>query len=120
MVLLGPAESEWHQDLAGQLPGVRFPLQETDRPDPLLTIALGRQLAAAVANDAGIGHMLAAADCPLISLFGPTSPAKFAPLVTRGRVIRAQDFGDSDAMTGIPVDAVVQAVERLLEKPADR
>ncbi|HEY9568001.1 MAG TPA: glycosyltransferase family 9 protein, partial [Thalassobaculum sp.] len=80
---------------------------------PLLTIALAGRLAAGVANDSGGGHMLAAADVPLLSLFGPTPPAKFAPFVSRGAVLRAQDFGGT-GMTGIPVDAVEAALEPLL------
>ena len=119
MILLGPAETEWHEALAGGLPGARFPLQESGQRDALLTIALAQYLAAGVANDAGIGHMLAAGDCPLVSLFGPTSPAKFAPLVSHGRVIRAQDFGATDTMTAIPVDAVDGTLEALLaERPS--
>ena len=114
VILLGPSEAEWHDRLKEELPEARFPLQDAADSDALLTIALARRLAAAVANDAGIGHMMAAADCPLVSLFGPTPPAKFAPLVSRGTVIRAQDYG-SDVMTAIPVEAVESAVEALLE-----
>ncbi|MEM7224943.1 MAG: glycosyltransferase family 9 protein [Pseudomonadota bacterium] len=119
VILLGPAEAEWHEGLARALPEARFPLQEAQSPDSLLTIALAQRLAAAVANDAGIGHMLAAADCPLVSLFGPTPPTKFAPLVSRGEVIRAQDFG-GDEMAAIPVDAVADALEALLAEGSGR
>ena len=94
-------------------------------PLPLVTIALARRLTLAVANDAGVGHMMAAANCPLISLFGPTPPAKFAPLVSHARVLRAQDFSedfaddeagraDGASMDLIPLAAVQAAVDDLL------
>ena len=57
--------------------------------------------------------MLAAMDCPLISLFGPTSPEKLAPRVSHGMVIRAQDFGSAH-MKAILWEAVDQAVDRML------
>jgi ADP-heptose:LPS heptosyltransferase len=57
--------------------------------------------------------MLAAMDCPLISLFGPTSAEKLAPRVSRGLVIRAQDFGSAQ-MTAITWEAVDQTIDRLL------
>ena len=62
---------------------------------------------------AGTGHMLAAGGAPLVSLFGPTSPAKFAPLAERLTVICAQEFGGSD-MASIPVRAVAKAVEGMV------
>lgn len=110
--LLGPDEAGWRAEIAAALPTARFPLQEA----PLsveYTIAIAARLAAAVVNDSGTSHMLAAADCPLVSLFGPTSPAKLAPRVSRGTVLRAQQFG-SEAMTAIPLPAVAAALDQLL------
>ena len=57
--------------------------------------------------------MLAAADCPMVSLFGPTDPAKFAPTAARLTVIAAQDFGGR-TMDAIPVAAVNRALDELL------
>ncbi len=110
--LLGPDEAAWREGLAQSVPGALFPLQtggdEQLRKSPLFTIAVAERLALAVANDSGTGHMLAAADVRLVSLFGPTDPAKFAPYVTRAAIVRAQDFG-GDAMEAIPVEAVLKA-----------
>jgi ADP-heptose:LPS heptosyltransferase len=69
--------------------------------------------------------MLAAANCPLVSLFGPTSPEKSAPLGGPARVLRAQDHapsrtGDggsdaqSDSIENIPLAVVREAVDDLL------
>ena len=115
--ILGPDEAGWMPIIRQALPEALFPLQEmTGSPalisSPLFTIAVGARLNVGVANDSGTGHMLAAADIPLVSLFGPTASEKFAPLVSHGAVVRAQDFG-SDRMEAIPVDAVLAAVDRI-------
>ncbi|MEQ8397443.1 glycosyltransferase family 9 protein [Thalassobaculum sp.] len=115
--LLGPGESEWADTIRSSIPSAVLPLQDPRAgalgTSPLLTIALAARFTAAVANDSGGGHMLAAADIPLLSLFGPTPPAKFAPFVTRGAVLRAQDFGGGE-MSNIPLQAVDDALELLL------
>jgi ADP-heptose:LPS heptosyltransferase len=120
-MLLGPAERDWHAALHALLPSALFPLQDPRiapevSASPLYTIALGQRLAAAVANDSGAGHLLAAAGSPLVSLFGPTSAAKFAPAARRLEVVAAQRFGD-EAIDAIPVAAVIDAVDRELEPP---
>ncbi len=114
--ILGPGEQEWIARCRA-VPGAILPLQAAVArgadPSPILTIALAQRLAAAVVNDSGGGHMLAAGGAPLVSLFGPTDPAKFAPAARVLRVVRAQDFGDT-AMNAIPVTAVRAALEGLL------
>jgi ADP-heptose:LPS heptosyltransferase len=118
VILLGPDERGWYAELHAQLPDALFPLQDARiAPElaatPLYTIALGQQLAVAVANDSGAGHLLAAAGCPLVSLFGPSSAAKFAPTARRLEVVAAQRFG-GEAMAAIPLAAVIEGVERVL------
>ena len=120
--LLGPDEAEWAAQIRAACPTALLPLQEGDpilAASPLFTIACAQRLACAVANDSGTGHMLAAADVPLLSLFGPTDPAKFAPYVSRGAVLRAQDFG-GEAMEGIPVEAVVESLGCLRGDTAEK
>lgn len=111
VIFLGPDERHWEDEVRDALPGAVLPLEHGS--SPLLTIALGRRLNVAIANDSGAGHMLAAAETPLISLFGPTRPDKFAPVTPNLTVIRAQDFG-ADSMDAIPLSAVSDAVDRVL------
>jgi len=112
--LLGPAEAgDWAGSIRAQVPTALLPLQAAHSVTPMLTIALGRRMAAAIANDSGTGHMLAAADIALISLFGPTPPDKFAPTALHPIVLRAQDFG-GESMTAIPAEAVERAARRAL------
>ncbi len=107
--ILGPGEAEWIDRCRG-VAGAILPLQDHGAPaTPELTIALARRCAAAVANDSGAGHLMAAADIPLVSLFGPTPPDKFAPMTRALTILRAQDFG-GEAMDAIPIDAVEKAL----------
>ena len=118
--ILGPLELNWYDELKATVPSAKFPLQEYGMWGGAAitlehTLAVGRLLDVAVANDSGVGHMLAAADCPLISLFGPTSPDKLAPRVTNGIIIRAQNFGSS-LIRKITWEAVNDAIDQLLAK----
>jgi ADP-heptose:LPS heptosyltransferase len=117
VMLLGPAEHQWEGEIRDAVPGAMLPLDE--RSTPPLTIALARRMAVAVANDSGTGHMLAASGVPLISLFGPTTPEKFAPTTPNLTVIRAQDFALSEAMEGIPLGSVASAIDAIIGPPAE-
>ena len=112
VMILGPGEAAWREPVRAALPGALMPeLDGGDAGGPTLSVALGGRLAAAVANDSGAGHLLAAGGAPMVSLFGPTRPEKYAPFARALIVVKAQDFG-ADQMGAIPVDAVADAVER--------
>jgi ADP-heptose:LPS heptosyltransferase len=113
---LGPDEQDLQTPLAAALPDALFPLAD-GHDDPLTTVAIAHRLAVAVANDSGNGHLFAAADCPLVSLFGPTSAAKFAPMASRLEIVEARSFG-GESMSAIPTGAVVDAVRRQLRRAA--
>ena len=112
--ILGPDERAWLDELRAALPEALFPLQDRClAPDlaasPLYTLAVGQRLAVAVANDCGTAHMLAAVGCRMVSLFGPSSADKFAPLLPDLTILKAQDFGGSE-MTRIPLSAVASVL----------
>lgn len=118
--ILGPEELKIYDALVAAFPSAIFPLQDDGAWDCAKltiehTLAVASLLDVAVANDSGVGHMIAAVDCPLISLFGPTSPEKLAPRVTRSRVIAAQSYGSSD-MRAIPWQDVDLAIDGMLEE----
>jgi len=120
--LIGPQEEEWADLVRSDLPGALLPLQSKPAQvfnyDPLLTIALGAHMAAAVSNDSGIAHMLAVGGAPLIALYGPTVYEKFPPMTDVISVIRAETFGARE-MSAIPVDVVTAALlQRLSQGPA--
>jgi ADP-heptose:LPS heptosyltransferase len=116
--LLGPQEAAWRERIAAEVPGALFPeehpaMRASPIRGPLGVVAIAARCAAGVANDAGPGHMIAASGTPLLSLFGPTSPAKFRPVALRSAVVRAQEFGGT-AMADIPVEPVASALDALL------
>lgn len=117
--LLGPDEHSWRELISHTLPDVLFPEQDAAGMDlpggPLLTLALAGKLAVAVANDSGAGHILAAARIPLVSLFGPTNPDRFAEEAEDRVIIRAQEWGSPD-LDKISVNRVYQSVTGLLER----
>jgi ADP-heptose:LPS heptosyltransferase len=80
---------------------------------PLLVIALAGRLAAAVANDAGPGHMLAAGGAPLLSLQQDRRKSvKFRPAAQRLEMLVAEDYGSG--MSALPVDAAWAALDKLV------
>jgi ADP-heptose:LPS heptosyltransferase len=118
---LGPQEGEVEAAIAANAPGAlvvraRPAGAEGDGLDRL--IAHAGRLSALLANDNGVGHLTGAAGVPVASLFGPTDPARWAPIAPANRIVRAQAFGGTDEMAAIPVDAAVAAVLKLLNDAA--
>lgn len=118
--LIGPQEQALIERIRAEAPGALMP--EVEPVDPALglvrlelAIAVGERLTAVVANDNGIGHLMATIGTPLVSLFGPTDVRRWAPFTRRGEIVRAQDFG-GETMEDIPVDAALAGLERLLAR----
>lgn len=117
---IGPDEAEMAAPVCAALPTALFP--ETGRSDdfpdikgPLLVIALASRLTAAVANDSGPGHMLAAGGSPLLSLQGVRRKAvKFHPAASRLTMLIAEDFGAPLDMTAIPLEEAQRALDALI------
>jgi ADP-heptose:LPS heptosyltransferase len=115
--LLGPREGDVEAQIRAAAPGALVL-----RADPAaaqsatldLLIAEGQRLAVLVANDNGVGHLLGAAGAPVVSLFGPTDPARWAPLTPAAAILRARDFGGGGAIEAIPPGAVIEAVMAML------
>jgi ADP-heptose:LPS heptosyltransferase len=115
--LLGPQEGDVEARIRAAAPDAMVL-----RADPATTagagldllIAEGQRFSALLANDNGVGHLLGAAGAPVISLFGPTDPARWAPVAPRNAILQASDFGSGDAIEAIPVGPVVDAVLAML------
>ncbi len=114
--LLGPNETHWAETIGKAVTTALLPLQNASEVTPWLTIALGRRLKAAVVNDCGAAHMLAAANTPLVALFGPTRPEKFAPNTKTLEIIKAQTWNASE-MSAIPIDPVIAALKKIMATP---
>ena len=62
-----------------------------------------------VGNDSGISHLAAALRLPVVCLFGPTDPARWAPRGEWVRVVRSPDgrmesLPESDVISALPLD----------------
>lgn len=116
VVFLGPHERDYAAFIRRVFPRLlaidftQFP-GEDDGLD--VAIAIAERVALVVANDSGMGHLFGAAGRPIISLFGPTDPRRWAPMAPLQRTVRAQDF-HGEAMDLIPLAAVLRAVQDLI------
>ncbi|MEM1057750.1 MAG: glycosyltransferase family 9 protein [Verrucomicrobiota bacterium] len=111
----GEAEGGRLQELAGAITssGADRVHVVQDLPLPALAALLaGARLF--LGHDSGISHLAAAAGAPVLTLFGPTDPATWAPQGERVRVL----VSESGFMDGIEVEEVRQAMDALLG-PAD-
>jgi ADP-heptose:LPS heptosyltransferase len=117
--LLGPKEAE----LAAELGAAQGAIMLTADSDPGppgqaldQLIARGQRLAALLANDNGVGHLLGASGVPVVSLFGPTDPRRWAPVAPANVILEARKFGRERDIAAIPADAVLAAVMTILER----
>ena len=87
-------------------------------------IALTRRARLFIGGDTGPLHLAAALRVPVVSIYGPTDPARNGPYGTRSIVLRSAESVTSHArraaadegMLGISSDAVVAAANKLLAK----
>ena len=101
----GAAEKPLAAAIAGRAPDT---LDLTGRTDFAALGALGRRAAFAVGNDTGPIHLIAAAGCPTLALFGPESdPALCAPRGPAVTVLRRERLA---ALTVAEVRAAVAAL----------
>ncbi|MBV9997164.1 MAG: glycosyltransferase family 9 protein [Caulobacteraceae bacterium] len=120
--LLGPMEGAVEARIEAAAPGalvLRSEGADQAPGDSLdLLVAKGQRLSLLVANDNGVGHLVGGAGTPVLSLFGPTDPRRWAPVAPANRILRAQDFGAAE-IGAIPARAVVEAAMEMLERPAE-
>src|SRR5262249_33269912 len=65
------------------------------------TVAIAQRLAVVVANDSGTGHLFGAAGRPIVGLFGPTDPRRWAPVAPLRQAPWARGVG-RDPMDRVP------------------
>jgi ADP-heptose:LPS heptosyltransferase len=123
--LLGPQEGDVEARIRDAAPGAMVLRADPDASRAAgldLLIAEGQRFAALLANDNGVGHLLGAAGVPVVSLFGPTDPERWAPVAPDNAILKASEFG-GDAIEAIEVRSVVRAVMAMLARrdtPQDR
>jgi ADP-heptose:LPS heptosyltransferase len=118
VLLLGPREIDRAEAIRAAVPAfasVDLTCDTAGNGSLDLTIAIAQRLAAVVANDSGTGHLFGAAGRPIVGLFGPTEPRRWAPFAPLRKTLRAQGFGH-ETMDRIPTAAVLAAVEAILTR----
>ncbi len=60
------------------------------RTEVLDLVPLGRRAVPVVANDTGPGHILAAADKPMVCICGPTDPVRVKPICSKVETLQAE------------------------------
>ncbi|HYF02292.1 MAG TPA: glycosyltransferase family 9 protein [Patescibacteria group bacterium] len=129
VILVGSKEdAEMCQEIAGATAAVNL-CGETTLPQ---TLALLRRISAIVSNDSAPTHLAGLVQCPVITIFGPTSPIfGFAPRGKNDRVVQNEELrcrpceihggkrcpiGTHDCMKSVMPQTVVKMVEDVLRK----
>jgi len=113
VVLAGPGEAE-RRMAAPLLSALPDALDLTGRLSLPQAAAVLRRTTLFVGNDSGLMHLAAAAGAPTLGLFGPTSAAEYAPAGACAEPVLA----DAAEMSGLPVERVLAAAQRLLRREA--
>ena len=93
------------------LPNALFPEHESELGCPALVACLGKRLDFAISIDNGVMHMLSLSKVPMITLFGPTDPEKFAPKYSRSITLDSKKLYNTKNVSAITVDDVLQAAK---------
>jgi len=118
VLLLGPREVERAEVIRAAVPAVAsvdLTRASAGNGSFDFTVAIAQRLAAVVANDSGTGHLFGAAGRPIVALFGPTDPRRWAPLAPLRKTLWAREFG-GETMDRIPAEVVSAAVDELLAR----
>ena len=98
------------EKIKNQVPSAVFPEFNSELACPALVTALSSRLDTAVSIDNGIMHMIALANIPMIVLFGPTSPEKFAPKNKFTKVLDSKKIHKTKDINSIEVDEVLSLI----------
>ena len=110
-------EKKYHEiknKIKNSIPSALFPEHETSLDSPALVTCLGARMNLVITIDNGIMHMLSLSKVPIISLFGPTDPLKFAPKHKNSKVLDSKKIYNSKNVSDITVEDVLLASKQLL------
>ena len=112
---LGPKEINYYKYLQKKLPNALFPLQQIKDLSPISTIIFAKFCNLGISNDTGCGHLLATADIPMISLFGPTNAQKFKPFTnSKNIVLNASKYDNDNKIEAIPLEDVIKEIKEFI------
>ena len=130
IVLLGPGERELRAEAASAFGGFRPPAVVVEGLDLRQLAALLSQARLFVGHDTGPTHVAAAAGCPVVEIFGSSTPVYWRPWATPSRVVlnefacrpcrgdRCYAFDEPRCILSVTVEQVKQACRELLAETA--
>ncbi len=98
------------EKIKNQVPSAMFPEFNSNLSCPALVTALASRLNSAVTIDNGVMHMMSLANIPMIVLFGPTNPEKFAPKNKYTKILDTKKIYKSKDINLIEVDEVLSLI----------
>ena len=112
--LIEKNNQELKNKIKDSIPSALFPEHETSLASPALVTCLGTRMDLVITIDNGIMHMLSLSKVPIISLFGPTDPLKFAPKHKNSKVLDSKKIYNSKNVSDISVADVLLASRQFL------
>ena len=95
-----------------EVPLALFPEHKSTMSSPALVTALSSRLEKAISIDNGVMHMIGLANIPMIVLFGPTNPEKFAPGYKSSVVLDSKKLYNAKNISSITVEDVLMAAKQ--------
>ena len=103
-------ETEIVNEIKSKLPNALFPEHHSNISCPALVAALTSRLSLGISIDNGIMHMMGLANIPMIVLFGPTDPEKFAPKINSIKILDSKLMYKSKDINSITVHDVFKLI----------
>ena len=97
-------------EIKSKVPKALFPEHQSSLASPALVTALASRLEMAISIDNGIMHMMSLSDVPMIVLFGPTKPEKFAPKKDKIIILDSKKLYKNSDISKITVDDVIKHI----------
>ena len=115
----GPSERQEIAAIRAAVPGALFsPARYAGEAESVyrleLTAASARRMDVGVAPDTGLGHLMGISLVPMVSLFGPGQPERWAPQAIRRTILQAPEIDGSRRMETIEPEPVLKAVLEML------
>ena len=98
--------------IENMIPNSLFPEHESDLSSPTLVTCLAKRLDFVISIDNGVMHMLSLSKIPMIILFGPTDPKKFAPTYNKSIILDSKKIYNTSDISKITVEDVLQAAKQ--------
>ena len=97
-------------EIKSKVPKALFPEHQSSLASPALVTALASRLEMAISIDNGIMHMMSLSNVPMIVLFGPTKPEKFAPKKDKIIILDSKKLYKNSDISKITVDDVIKHI----------